>query len=135
MRRFREISAGILMCIALLTGAGICQEEKRAEPSSAQGGPKVESIYGEVLAVNDASSSLTVQYYDYDADEEKNLDVGLDKDSRLENASSLKDVKVGDWVDVSYSLGEGGKKVAKTVKVEKAEESTAGGKSEEEGEE
>ncbi len=113
-------------CLALLVSSGIAQEEKKAEAVPAQSGPKVESVYGEVLAVNETAQSLTVQYYDYDADEEKNLEVLVNQDSKLENASSLKDVKTGDWVDVDYATSEGGKKVAKTVKVEKAEETSTG---------
>ncbi len=78
------------------------------------------SIYGEVQAVNVQSSSISVQYYDYDNDEEKTLEVSLDKDSKLENVRALDAVKKGDWVDITYTAM-GGKNVAKMVSVETEE--------------
>ncbi len=75
------------------------------------------SIYGEVQAVNAPASSISVQYYDYDNDEEKTLEVSLDKDSRLENVKAIGEVKKGDWVDVTYTVT-GGKNMAKMVSVE-----------------
>jgi len=75
------------------------------------------SIYGEVQAVNVQTASLSVQYYDYDNDEEKTLEVSLDKDSRLENVKAIGEVKKGDWVDVTYTVA-GGKNTAKMISVE-----------------
>lgn len=82
------------------------------------------SIYGEVQSVNQASNSVTVQYYDYDSDEEKAVDVTLDKDTKLDGIVILNDLKQNDWVDVTYSVS-GGKNIAKSVKLEKEEEATA----------
>ena len=78
------------------------------------------SIYGEVQAINASTNSITVQYYDYDNDEEKTLEVTIDKDAKLENVKSIDEIKKGDWVDVSYTSG-GGKNTAKMVNVEKEE--------------
>ena len=75
------------------------------------------SIYGEVQAVNAPASTMSVQYYDYDNDEEKTLEVALDKDSKLENVKTIGEVKKGDWVDVTYTVI-GGKNTAKVVSVE-----------------
>jgi len=82
------------------------------------------SIYGEVQAVNVQAASMSVQYYDYDNDEEKTLEVSLDKDSKLENVKALGEVKKGDWVDVTYTVT-GGKNLARNVSVE-TEEVSAG---------
>lgn len=81
------------------------------------------SIYGEIQAVNVQASSISVQYYDYDNDEEKTLEVSLDKDSKLENVKAIGEIKKGDWVDVTYTVT-GGKNAAKMVSVE-AEEVSA----------
>jgi len=78
------------------------------------------SIYGEVQAVNVQAASISVQYYDYDNDEEKTLEVSLDKDSKLENVKAIDAVKKGDWVDVTYTVT-GGKNIAKMVSVETEE--------------
>ena len=75
------------------------------------------SIYGEIQAVNSQASSMSIQYYDYDNDEEKTLELSLDKDSKLENVKTISDVKKGDWADVTY-ITAGGKNLAKMVSVE-----------------
>jgi hypothetical protein len=75
------------------------------------------SIYGEVQAVNVQAASLSVQYYDYDNDEEKTMEISLDKDSRLENVKAIGEVKKGDWVDAAYTVT-GGKNIAKMISVE-----------------
>ena len=78
------------------------------------------SIYGEVQAVNAGANSMTVQYYDYDNDEEKTTEIALDANSKIENAKAIGDIKKGDWVDVNYSSASG-KNMAKMVSVEKEE--------------
>jgi hypothetical protein len=78
------------------------------------------SIYGEVQAVNAQAASMSVQYYDYDNDEEKTLELSLDKDSKLENVKAIDAVKKGDWVDVTYTVT-GGKNIARNVNVETEE--------------
>ena len=78
------------------------------------------SIYGEVQNINMQANSMTVQYYDYDNDEEKSTEITLDSSSKLENAKAIGDIKKGDWVDVTYTAS-AGKNLAKTVSVEKEE--------------
>jgi len=81
------------------------------------------AIYGEVQDVKAASSSISVQYYDYDSDEEKTVDIPTDKNTKLENATGVSDIKKGDWVDVTYEVI-GGKNIAKFIMVEKEEEAS-----------
>lgn len=78
------------------------------------------SIYGEVQTVNVQAASMSIQYYDYDKDEEKTLEISLDKDSRLENVKAIGEVKKGDWADVTYTVI-GGKNTAKMISVETEE--------------
>lgn len=92
--------------------------EPQAGPVSKE---KELAIYGEVQSVNAQLNSMTIQYYDYDSDEEKTVDLLVGKDTKLENANSINDVKQGDWVDVTYALS-GEKNIAKTIAVEKEEE-------------
>ncbi len=93
--------------------------------------PQEISIYGEVKAVNAATSSLTVQYYDYDSDEEKSIDIAVDAGTKMENAATINDIKQGNWADVIYSVTNG-KNVAKSIIVEKEEEAPAETMSQEE---
>lgn len=82
--------------------------------------PKDLSIYGEVQAVNAAANSFSVQYYNYDTDEEKMIEVLVDKDTKMENAASLNEIKKGDWADVTYVV-DAGKNIVKSMIVEKEE--------------
>jgi len=80
------------------------------------------SIYGEVQVVDaTGTGSLMVQYYDYDADDEKTISIALDANTKLENANSIADIKKGDWADVTYSTA-AGKNKAISIIVEKEEE-------------
>jgi len=92
--------------------------------------PKELAIYGEIQSVNATSNSISIQYYDYESDEEKTVDVIINPETKMENANSLNDIKAGDWADVTYALS-GGKNIAKSVAVEKEEEESAGVKTEE----
>ena len=91
---------------------------EEAAPQAAKEAPAEEmTVYGEVKAVNAASNSVSLEYYDYDSDEEKRMEVVLDANTKLENAAALASVKEGDWIDVVYSLSDG-KNLAKSVAVE-----------------
>lgn len=130
MRRYKIICLVTIVLLALSTIPAFPQEEQTQTPAPAEivaptteTSPKTEelSIYGEVKSVNQASNSLTIQYYDYDSDEEKTIEIGLDKDTKIENAAALNDIKENNYVDVTYSISSG-KSIAKSIKVEKEEE-------------
>ena len=90
-----------------------------AAPQAAKEAPAEEmTVYGEVKAVNAGPNSISLEYYDYDSDEEKRMEVVLDANTKLENAAALASVKEGDWIDVVYSIADG-KNLAKSVAVEK----------------
>jgi len=76
------------------------------------------SIYGEVQSVNTAANTVTVQYYDYDSDEEKSMEISSDAGTKLENVTALGDINKADWVDVTYVVS-GGKNIAQLISVEK----------------
>ena len=57
-----------------------------ASEKSAQ--PEEISIYGEIKAVNPTSNSITVQYYDYDSDQEKSIEITADTNTKIENAAT-----------------------------------------------
>lgn len=93
-------------------------EAMQAEPETSQ--PEELSIYGEVQSINDVSDSIVVQYYDYDSDEERAMEITSDKDTAIEGRAALGDIKQNDWVDVVYSV-KGAKFIAKSIKVEEEE--------------
>ena len=78
------------------------------------------SVYGEVRNINKDANSIAIQYYDYDSDEERSAEIMLNKDTKLDGAASIGDIRQNDWADVVYVISEG-KNVAKSVSVEKEE--------------
>ena len=127
-----------IFIFGLLTAQGYCQNDQApASQSTAPASPEMAapaatpaaqaqeiSIYGEVKAVNAAASSMTVQYYDYDSDEEKSIEITSDSNTKMENAATIADVKQGNWADVIYTVSNG-KNIAKSIIVEKEEEAPA----------
>lgn len=134
MKMTRAICAVIFVLFAMLSAASLFAQNAQApaaENAAQDAGQqavkdeavqseKELSMYGEVQAVNETAGSVSVQYYDYDSDEEKMADVMIDKDTKMENASGIADIKKGNWVDVTYTVV-AGKNVAKSVIVEKEE--------------
>ena len=84
--------------------------------------PQEISIYGEVQSIDSTLNSMTIQYYDYDSDQEKNIEITANQDTKLTNAMSLADIKKGNWADVVYTITDT-KNIAKSISVEKDEES------------
>ena len=93
-----------------------------ASEKSAQ--PEEISIYGEIKAVNQAANSITIQYYDYDSDQEKSIEITVDTNTKLENAATINNIKQDSWADVIYTAANG-KNIAKSIIVEKEEDTSA----------
>jgi len=127
------LALSILIALTFLSVPASAQDEQNPVQAAAPVSEKVTqvmtteelSIYGEVQSVDvQDKGSLTVQYYDYDADDEKAMVVVLDAGTKLENANSIADIKKGDWADVTYSV-DAGKNKALSIIVEKEEEAVA----------
>ena len=78
------------------------------------------SIYGEVRSVDASTNSLAIKYYDYDSDQEKSVEIIVNMATKLENASSITDIKKGDWADIVYTVSDT-KNIAKFMSIEKDE--------------
>lgn len=113
--------------IALSAMPSASQEAKEVPAAPAPATPSQDitenkelSIYGEVQTTNVQANLMSIQYYDYDNDEERSIEIVLDKDVKLENVKTIDEIKKGDWVDVTYTSSNG-KNIAKLVSVEKEE--------------
>ncbi len=127
----------VVALIAVLSNAAVfAQIEEKAvplataaaeAPAPAPEAPQAKeiAIYGEVQSVDAAAGSIAIQYYDYDSDSEKTATVMAGKDSKIENAGSLSDIRKGDWADVTYTVKDGNN-AAKVITVEKEEAPTTG---------
>ena len=104
----------------------VVSEGQSAPPavSNKSAQPEEISIYGEIKAVNQAASSVTVQYYDYDSDQEKSIEITADSNTKMGNAATIANIKQGNWADVIYAIING-KNIAKSIVVEKEEDTPA----------
>jgi len=100
--------------------ANIQQEAATLAANETPAQPKELSVYGEVQSVNAAANSISVQYYDYDSDQEKTAEIAVNKDTKIENVTGIEKINKGDWVDVVYSVKDS-KNVATSIVVEKEE--------------
>jgi hypothetical protein len=107
------MALAVSICFCMISSA----QDNQAPQAPA---PDEVSIYGEVTAANAAAGSITVQYYDYDADEEKSLEITTGTETKLDNAATVADIKAGNWVDVTY-ISKDAKNLAKSIFVEKDE--------------
>ena len=83
------------------------EQPTEAEPDYAFG--TVKNVSGDQLVINE---------FDYDSGEEKEVTYTVDSKTAYDNVASLKEVAVGDEVDIDYHEKDG-KKVAVTVAVAK----------------
>lgn len=124
---------GIFLTVAIVVSAGVpafSQEQTQPvvskEASQAAAPAAIEnksgdmSLYGEVRSVDQAAGLITVQYYDYDSDEEKTAGIIVSKETKLDGVAALGDIKQNDWVDAIYTSADG-KNTAKSIIVEKEE--------------
>ena len=74
--------------------------------------------------MNVATNSITVQYYDYDSDNERSVDITADNNTKVEGVATINDIKQGNWADINYMVV-GGKNMAKSISVEKEDDAAA----------
>ena len=79
----------------------------------------IEYSWGVVKSI--FSAQLVVIEYDYDNDEDLEVTYSIDPKVELRGVKTLKDIVVGDELDIEYVIKDG-KKVIKVITVEKAPE-------------
>ena len=98
--------------------------QEKTDNTEAEGeAAEVPWIWGEVKAVDTASSIVKINYLDYQTDEEKEIALAIDKDTKFENAGGIGDIKPGDIVSVEYVVS-GEKSVVKNISVERIDVAT-----------
>ncbi|MBL7131123.1 MAG: hypothetical protein ISS45_06955 [Candidatus Omnitrophica bacterium] len=101
---------GLSFLFGSMWSVSLAQEEEETEYSYS---------WGTVSSVS--SNRIVVSEYDYDSAEEVSVTYTVDPNVTLKNADSLKDIAVGDNLDIEYVV-KNGKKVAKIITVEKSSE-------------
>ncbi len=77
-------------------------------------------VWGEVKSVDPALSTATVIYMDYQTDEEKDLVLEVNTQTKFEGVDGLSLLKAGDTAGIDYSVIDG-KNIARNISVEKIE--------------
>ena len=119
-----------VLFVILFALQGQCQENQISDDQNASQisgeAAKVQeiSIYGEIKSVNSANNSIVVQYYDYDSDTEKSVEITTDHNTKMEGAVTINDIKQNNWADINYAVVNG-KNIAKSIAVEKEEDAAA----------
>ena len=71
--------------------------------------------YATVVKVDVTKNEIVIGEYDYDNDTEVAITYSVDSKTKFENVESLKEIAPGTCVDIEYTIGEGGKKIAKVI--------------------
>lgn len=127
-----------VLVVVLFASQGYCQESQvsnnqdtsqvageTAAPAQTESvkaaNPEEVSIYGEIKSANIAANSITVQYYDYESDNEKSVEIIADNNTKIEGVPSINSIKQDNWADINYTVVNG-KNIAKSIIVEKEDD-------------
>jgi len=88
-------------------------------------GSDVQWLWGEVVSIDTTKNELVVKYLDYETEQEKQITIAADEKTTFENAQSLSGIQAADTVSVDYILSPEGKNIARSISVEKPEETSA----------
>jgi hypothetical protein len=134
---------GVIL-IALVCSLSFAEEEAttKAPSTSEQGSPapatpeqaaqlpptqetatesEIQWVWGETVAIDIPNKAITVKYFDYDSDSEKEIKIIVDDKTNYENVKSIEEIKPKDTLSIDYIAGSEGKLIAKNISVEKAE--------------
>ncbi len=75
--------------------------------------------WGEVTSLDSQAKMLTLKYFDYETDQEKELVLTVDEKTVYENIRSFDEIKVKDTLSIDYAAGPENKNIAKNISLEK----------------
>lgn len=123
------LTAGLIigaMCVGYGV-LGFCQQEVPVpidENIISETGSLDENIswvWGEVKNVDYISSKFNILYMDYQTDDEKELVLTVNQDTKFEGINDFNSLKAGDTVGIDY-FSDADNNIAKNISVEKLEE-------------
>lgn len=110
MKKNLFLVTALLLCDLLMPIFTVCLAQEDGNETM------LEYSYGTVSSLT--PESVTVREYDYELDKEQDVVYRLDPKVELNNVGSLSEVSIGDDIDVYYEIQDG-KKIAKTITIEK----------------
>ena len=120
--------AGVLVVFAL-AGAGLALGEEQVSeirPVTAStaiqdnNDSNTQWVWGEVTNVDVPAKTLTLEYLDYETDQERAVILAVDDSTVYDNVKSLDEIRVKDNLSIDY-FSKNGKSVAKSISLEKSE--------------
>ena len=124
----------IKLCVLAVAGMvslyivslGFSQSEPAVAPKEipAANAPAPENIswvWGEIKSVDSASMAFNIIYMDYQTDEEKELSLNTDQETKFEGVGDFGGLKPGDTASIDYIMKDG-KNIARNISIEKIEE-------------
>ncbi|MDD5166198.1 MAG: hypothetical protein PHQ57_02270 [Candidatus Omnitrophica bacterium] len=120
----------IALCLLFINlGLASSQEdaavkEKLVKATEAE--PEIQWVWAEVVSVNIEKNEVKIKYFNYETDEEKEIDIAVDNKTTYENIKSINELKIGDTLSIDYVVSPEGKDIARNISVEKPEASLSG---------
>ncbi|PIQ88240.1 MAG: hypothetical protein COV72_09350 [Candidatus Omnitrophica bacterium CG11_big_fil_rev_8_21_14_0_20_42_13] len=71
--------------------------------------------WGEVMSKE--AGRLKLNYYDYEAEKEKEVFISVDEETKLENVENFEDIKINDVVSVDFIVTKGNINIARFITV------------------
>ena len=87
----------------------------------AQNNPDTQWVWGEVSTLDTQNKAILVKYFDYETDQEKEINIDIDDKTTYENIKSMDELKPKDTVSIDYIVSPDGKNIAKNISIEKPE--------------
>lgn len=87
----------------------------------AQNNPDTQWVWGEVSILDTQNKAILVKYFDYETDQEKEININIDDKTTYENIKSMNELKPKDTVSIDYIVSADGKNIAKNISIEKPE--------------
>jgi len=103
------------------------EETEKPKETVTSNAPQIQWLWGEVVSVDAQNKAISVKYFDYDNDIEKEMIIGIDDKTTYENVKSIDEIKPQDSVSIDYIVNSESKGIAKNISVEKFEGSGASG--------
>ncbi|MDP2044063.1 MAG: hypothetical protein Q8K15_02700 [Candidatus Omnitrophota bacterium] len=75
--------------------------------------------WGEVTSLDGQAKTLSLKYFDYETDQEKELVLAVDEKTAYEDIKSFDEIKIKDTLSIDYAVGPENKNVAKNISLER----------------
>ena len=114
-------TAASIMPAADLAQAPMQHPALSEEPvrASAQNEADTQWAWGEVTSLDSQAKTLSLKYFDYEADQEKELVLTVDEKTAYENIKSFDEIKIKDTLSIDYAAGPENKNIAKNISLER----------------